>query len=117
VRDALAAYLRTIDVAEIGVHLPGIAERDDVADACRAAGKNVVGLDAKPAVVVTADGVAENGSVRCLKDEVDEAVPGARRVIVLRVIGDAPLAATMDAYLDCAMSDGRDVWIDDISPH
>jgi len=61
---------------------------------------------------VTADGVVENGVVRCLKDEVDTAVPDAERVIVLRLIGDAPLAPTLDAYLDVRMIEGRDVWFD-----
>jgi len=68
-------------------------------------------LDARPGVIITADGVVENGTVRCLKDEVDVAVPDARTVLVLRLLGDAPLAATMDAYLDVQMTPGRDVWV------
>ena len=104
----LADYLAGLNVEAVGVHLPGVPERALVVDACRAAGKAVVGLDAS--VVVTADGVVENGVVRPLKDEVDAAVPDAERVIVLRLIGDMPLAPTLDAYLDVEMIEGRDVW-------
>jgi hypothetical protein len=105
-------YLAGLNVEAVGVHLPPGAERGFVVDACRAAGKTVVDLDAEPRVVVTADGVVENGAVRCLKDEVDDAVPGAERVIVLRLLGEAALAPTMDAYLDVRMIEGRDVWWD-----
>jgi len=109
---ALADYLAGLNVEDVGVHLPGVPERAFVVECCRAAGKAVVELGAGPSVVITADGVASNGSVRCLKDEVDEAVPGAERVIVLRLLGNAALAPTMDAYLDVRMIDGRDVWFD-----
>jgi acyl-coenzyme A synthetase/AMP-(fatty) acid ligase len=109
----LAEYFAVLDATEIGVHLPSTPEREVAIEACRLAGKTVVGLDAGPRVVVTADGVLEGGVVRCLKEEVDAAVPGAERVIVLRLIGDAPLAATLDAYLDVHMIDGRDVWVDE----
>jgi acyl-coenzyme A synthetase/AMP-(fatty) acid ligase len=105
-------YISDVDVDSIGVHLPSGAARDFVVAACRAAGRAVVGLEARPSVVVTADGVIEGGVVRCLKDEVDEALPEATRVIVLRMIGDAALAPTMDAYLDVRMIEGRDVWFD-----
>ena len=106
----LADYLAGLNVETIGVHLPGVPERAFALECCRAAGKAVVDLGAGPPVVVTADGVVENGVVRCLKDEVDEARPGAELVIVLRLIGDMPLAPTLDAYLDVHMMEGRDVW-------
>jgi hypothetical protein len=105
-------YLADLNVEVVGVHLPPGAPRDLVVDACRLAGKTVVGLDARPRVVVTADGVVDNGAVRCLKDEVDDAVPDAERVVVLRLAGEAALAPTMDAYLDVHMIEGRDVWFD-----
>jgi len=105
-------YLAGLNVEAVGVHLAPGGERDFVIAACRAAGKAVVDLDARPRVIVTADGVVDNGAIRCLKDEVDEAVPDAERVIVLRVLGDAALAPTLDAYLDVHMIEGRDVWFD-----
>lgn len=109
---AMIDLLEHLGVDEIGVHLPGLPQRELVIDACARAGKTVVGLDARPRAVITADGVLEDGVVRCLKDEVDAAAPGAERVIVLRVIGSAPLAPTMDAYLDVHMIPGRDTWYD-----
>ena len=104
----LADYLARLNVEAVGVHLPGVPERGFVVECCRAAGKAVVGLDAS--VVITADGVIENGVVRALKDEVDATVPGAERVIVLKLIGEIPLAPTLDAYLEVDMIEGRDVW-------
>ena len=106
----LADYLAGLNVETVGVHLPGVLKRDFVLECCRAAGKALVDLGAGPSVVITADGIVENGVVRALKDEVDEALPGAERVIVLRLVGDAPVAPTMDAYLDVHMIEGRDVW-------
>ena len=100
--------------AVVGVHLPGVASLDEILDACARADVRVVGFDEHPRVVVTADGVVSDGVVRCLKDEVDAIVPGAERVIVIRNIGDAPLAPTMDAYLDVEMIPGRDVWLDEV---
>ena len=85
-----------------------------VLSACREAGTRVVDLDARPEVIVTADGMLADGIVRPLKPEVDEAVPDARTVIVLRLVGDAPLAPTLDAYLETEMRTGRDVWLDDL---
>lgn len=111
---ALAAYLAALDTEDVGVHLGDLPERDVAFEACRLAGKRVVGLDARPSVVVTADGVFENGVTRPLKDEVDAAVPQARRVIVFRVAGDVPLAPTLDAYLTVTMLSGRDVWADQV---
>jgi len=61
---------------------------------------------------VTADADVEGGVVRPMKDEVDAIAPDAERVIVLRLAGDAPLAPTLDAYLDVVMIEGRDVWDD-----
>jgi acyl-coenzyme A synthetase/AMP-(fatty) acid ligase len=112
----LARHLRSLDVHEIGVHLPVGPERDAVISACRDAGKAVVAVDARPEVVVTADGALSDGIVRPMKLEVDAAVPDARMVIVLRLVGDVPLAPTLDAYLEVEMLDGRDVWLDDLVP-
>lgn len=109
----LVEELRAVEVVEIGVHLPGLACADAVREACASANKRIVALDTAPRVVVTADGVACDGVVRSLKDEVDAIVPGAERVFVLRLLGNAPLAPTMDAYLDVDMVPGRDVWIDE----
>jgi hypothetical protein len=64
--------------------------------------------------VITADGTASDGVVRALKSEVDAAVPEAHTVIVLRLVGDVPLAPTLDAYLDVEMIEGRDVWLDEL---
>ena len=108
----LADYLAGLEGTEIAVHLPGMAEERDALEACSAAGKTVVGIDARPKAVITADGVVENGVVRCLKDEVDRIVPHAQCVIVLRHIGDAALAPTLDAYLNVRMIEGRDVWLE-----
>jgi hypothetical protein len=49
-----------------------------------------------------------------LKDELDEALPEAEKVVVVKHAGDVPLAPTLDAYLDVAMIPGRDVWFHDI---
>jgi hypothetical protein len=95
----------------VGVHLGGA--RDDVVATLLAAGKRVVGLGERPDAIVTADGVVENGFVRPLKEEVDEAVPDAARVIVLRLLGDVPLGPTYDVYLEVAMRPGRDFWCED----
>ncbi len=111
---ALAAYLRTLEAEIVGIHLPPIPERDIALKACRLAGKTVVPLDAQPTVVITADAVVDGGIVRNLKDETDAAVPHAERVIVFKRAGDVPLAPTMDAYLDVAMTPGRDVWVDQV---
>ena len=108
----LADYLAALGGAEVAVHLPGMAEERAALEACNAAGKTVVGLDTGPKVVITADGVVDNGVVRCLKDEVDRIVPDAQCVIVLRHMGDAALAPTLDAYLDVRMIEGRDVWLE-----
>lgn len=110
----LASYLRGLAPGAVAVHLDGVEAREAVLEACVRAGRRLVALHDGPEIVVTADGVAQDGVVRCLKDEVDEAAPGAERVIVIRVVGDAPLAATMDAYLDVEMTPGRDVWLDDL---
>ncbi len=61
---------------------------------------------------MTADGVVADGVVRPLKDEVDAAVPDATTVLVLRILGDVPLAPTLDAYLETKMISGRDVWVE-----
>ena len=110
----LAGHLRSLNTSVVGVHLPPGPERDAVTSACREAGKQVVGIDARPDLVVTADGALSDGVVRPLKPEVDAAVPDARMVIVLRLVGDAPLAPTLDAYLETEMIEGRDVWLDDL---
>ena len=112
--ETLAEFLRTLDTDEIGVHLLHLPVRNLVLDACRMANKTAVTLDAKPQVIVTADAVVERGNIRCLKDEVDAAVPDARRVIVFRIAGDVPLAPTLDAYLDVVMIPERDVWFDQV---
>lgn len=108
----LAQRLRSIDVLEVGVHLPPGPELDAVTVACREAGKRIVDLGASPGLVVTADGVVADGVVRPLKHEVDEAIPDARTVLVIRLVGDVPLAPTLDAYLETEMVPGRDVWLD-----
>jgi acyl-coenzyme A synthetase/AMP-(fatty) acid ligase len=108
----LGSFLRSLD--RIGLHLPAGPERTAIARACERAGVSVVDISAAPEVLVTADGVMDGGLVRPLKEEVDAAVPGARTVIVLRLVGDGPLAATMDAYLDVEMREGRDVWFDEM---
>ncbi len=112
--DRLARYLRAFGTDEIGVHLGSAPERAFVQIACAQAGCRIVGLEEAPSVVITADGSVEGGVVRLLKDEVDAAVPDALHVIVLRLVGDAPLAPTFDAYLDVRMIDGRDVWFDQV---
>jgi hypothetical protein len=112
--ERLAAYLSAFDAGEIGVHGLPSPELDMTLTACRLAGKDVVSLGERPRVVVTADGMVDAGIVRCLKDEVDAAVPDAACVIVVRHAGDVPLAATLDAYLDVEMIPGRDVWFDDV---
>jgi hypothetical protein len=96
------------------VHLLAGPELDAVTSACHEAGKDVVGIEARPNVIVTADGMQQDGVVRPLKLEVDEAVPDARMVIVLRVVGETPLAPTLDAYLETEMFEGRDVWLHDL---
>lgn len=96
------------------MHLPGVACEPDVRAACERAGARVTELHAGARVVITADGVGERGVVRALKDEADAVAERAERVIVLRLAGDAPLAPTMDAYLDVPMRPGRDVWLDDL---
>lgn len=110
-----SAFLRSLDDLEIGVHLPSCAERDSIAEACRLAGKQVVDIASAPDVIVTADGVFSNGIVRPLKEEVDRAIPNARIVVVLRMIGNPPLAPTLDAYLDVDMREGRDVWFEELA--
>ena len=110
--ERLVEQLRALDVTDVAVHLPDVACAADVADACVRAGKRVVALDPQARVVVTADGVESEGVVRCLKDEVDAVATRAHLVFVVRLVGDAPLAATMDAYLDVAMTPGRDIWVD-----
>lgn len=112
--EKLAAYLRSIDASLVGVHLPASEELDLTLEACRLADKQVVALDERPSVVVTADGAFDDGVVRCLKEEVDAAVRDARHVVVFRILGDAPLAPTLDAYLDVDMAPGRDVWFQDV---
>jgi acyl-coenzyme A synthetase/AMP-(fatty) acid ligase len=107
-------YLRALDAPEVAVHLPSMPERNIAIDACRAAGKTVVALDARPRIVITADAAVAGGVVRNLKDEVDAAVPDAERVIVFRHAGDAALAPTLDAYLDVVMIPGRDIWVDQV---
>ncbi len=109
---ALAALLATVPDDAVGVHLGGAVIRAEVIETCARAGKRVVRLEDAPEVIVTADGVVENGFVRPLKEEVDEAVPHAKRVIVLRHLGDVPLGPTYDVYLDVQMQAGRDVWVD-----
>lgn len=111
----LAGHLRSLDVQQIGIHLPPGPERDAVAAACRQAEKEVIDVGARPDVVITADGVLSDGVVRPLKLEVDAAVPDARIVIVLRLVGHVPLAPTLDAYLEVEMVEGRDVWLDDLA--
>ena len=110
----LVEHLRALEVDEVGVYLLQGQERDEVVAACRDAGKSVVDLDLQPAVVITADAMLQDGVVHTLKEDVDAAVPDAQTVIVLRLVGDAPLAPTMDAYLDVEMIAGRDVWLDDL---
>jgi hypothetical protein len=110
-----AAWLRSLSAQQIGIHLPPCPERDAIIDACRDAGKTIVGIASAPDVIVTADGVYEGGVVRPLKEEVDAALPDARTVIVLRLAGNAPLAPTLDAYLDVEMREGRDIWLDEFS--
>jgi hypothetical protein len=95
---------------DVGVHLPGLRDLEAVV---RGSANRVVALEDAPHVIVTADGVVVDGVVRCLKDEVDDLFPGASRVIVVRNLGEAPLAATMDAYLDVEMVAGRDEWLDE----
>lgn len=114
--DALVAFLRGTGAREVGVRLPPILERVVTLQACRSAGLEVVDLAARPPVVVTADGVLDAGCVHPLKDEVDELVPDARTVIVVRHLGPVPLAPTLDAYLDTWMIPGRDVWFHDVCP-
>lgn len=110
-----SAFLRSLGEHDIGVHLPPCAQRDSITEACRLAGKQVVDIASAPDVIVTADGVLSSGIVRPLKEEVDRAIPNARIVVVLRMVGNAPLAPTLDAYLDVEMREGRDVWFDDLS--
>jgi hypothetical protein len=109
--ERLAAHLAACATEDVAVHLPGVQARDAVLEICQRARRRVVALDERPRVVITADGVIENGVVRCLKDEVDAIAPGAELVIVVRNLGDVPLAPTMDAYLDVHMTPGRDVWL------
>jgi acyl-coenzyme A synthetase/AMP-(fatty) acid ligase len=104
--------LRHVTTGEIGIHLPHASVREAVLGACASCSKRVVGLGSRPDVVITADGIFDNGSVRLLKEEVDEAVPDASLVIVLRLLGNVPLGPTYDAYLYVDMRPGRDVWID-----
>lgn len=108
----LAQRLRSLDVEEIGVHLPPGRERDAVEAVCKEAEVRIVGLEALPRAIVTADGVVADGVVRPLKHEVDAAVPDAKTVFVLRLVGDVPLAPTLDAYLETEMVSGRDVWVE-----
>jgi acyl-coenzyme A synthetase/AMP-(fatty) acid ligase len=103
-----------LEASAVGVHLPDGPEKDTALEACRLAGKAVLSLEARPTVVVTADASLEDGVVRNFKEETDAAVPDAERVIVFRRVGDAPLAATMDAYLEVPMTPGRDVWADQV---
>lgn len=112
--DRLEAFLHELDPLVVGVHLDGVDERDAVVRLIEQAGRVVVGLEAHPRVVVTADGVAIDGVVRPLKDEVDTAVPDAEHIVVIRKLGDAALAPTLDAYLDVEMTPGRDVWLDEL---
>lgn len=107
----LEERLRSLDASEVAVHLPGVAGADEVHAACERTGARVVALHEGARVVVTADGVGVDGMVRCLKDEVDVIAPDASHVFVLRVLGDVPLAPTMDAYLDVEMIPGRDEWV------
>ena len=110
----LVGHLRSRDETEVAVHLPGLAELDAIVrEAVDGAGKHIVALNRHSRVVVTADGIVEDGVVRCLKDEVDALAPHAARVIVFRHVGNAPLAPTLDAYLDIEMVEGRDVWCDE----
>ncbi len=115
--ETLTGRLRSLDVEEIGVHLLPGAERDAVAEACRQANLRIVGLDALPRVIVTADAVVAEGVVRPLKEEVDAAVPDAETVLVIRIAGDVPLAPTLDAYLETELIPGRDAWLEDLAPH
>jgi hypothetical protein len=109
--DRLAAQLDAFWCASVAVHLPGVDVRHAVLELCRSGRHRLVSLDASPNVVVTADGVVEAGCIRALKEEVDAIVPRAERMIVIRNVGEAPLAPTMDAYLDVQMTPGRDVWL------
>ncbi len=110
----LTAYLRSLPFGTVAVHLGSAPEHAWVREACRLADKHIVAADEAPDIVVTADGVVEEGHVRPLKDEVDAIAGDAQRVVVLRLVGDAPMAPTMDAYLDVVMREGRDVWFDDL---
>jgi acyl-coenzyme A synthetase/AMP-(fatty) acid ligase len=110
--DKLAAFLR--GTTEIAVELPDVPERSIVLAACARIGARVVPLTARPQVVVTADGALRDGVVVDLKDAVDAAVPDARYVIVVRCVGNAPLAATMDAYFETTMIPGRDLWLEQL---
>jgi acyl-coenzyme A synthetase/AMP-(fatty) acid ligase len=83
-----------------------------VINICKRSGKRIVRIDEEPDVIVTADGIVENGFVRPLKEEVDEALPDAKRVIVIRHLGDVPLGPTYDVYLDVQMRPGRDEWVE-----
>ena len=112
--NSLATYLRSLGPRDVAVHLPAMPEQSVAIEACRIAKKRVVELDAHPRIVVTADGVVMHGMVRCLKEEVDAAVPQAQTVIVFRHLGEAPLAPTLDVYLDVRMVEGRDVWFDQV---
>jgi hypothetical protein len=111
----LSELTKHLNTSEVGVHLPPGALRDGVAAACREAGANVVEIETLPEVIVTADGIVADGTIRPLKEEVDAIARLAQTVIVLRLLGDVPLAPTMDAYLDVEMIPGRDVWLDDLS--
>lgn len=98
----------------VGVYLDGVPARQQVIEACARAGKRVVDVREMPKIVITADGVIENGMVRPLKEEVDEALPDAGRVFVLRHLGNVPLSPTYDVYLDVPMKPGRDIWLDQV---
>ena len=111
----LGELTKRLRASEVGVYLPPGPLRDQVSAACREAGAEVVSVGMSPDVIVTADGIVADGMIRPLKEEVDAAATGARTVIVLRVLGDVPLAPTMDAYLDVEMIPGRDVWLDDLT--
>lgn len=106
------ALLRSLDC--IGIHLPDGPERNAITEACRRVGVCIVDISQAPQVIVTADGAISDGVVRPFKEEVDALAPGTATVIVLRLVGDGPLAATMDAYLDVEMREGRDVWFDEL---
>ncbi|MEX2395344.1 MAG: hypothetical protein WD826_12790 [Actinomycetota bacterium] len=96
----------------IAIHLEGVLDRDEIVASYGPSGHEIVSLDDQPDMVITADASITDGDVRCLKAEVDAVAPNARTVLVIRNLGDAPLAPTMDAYLDVEMRDGRDVWVD-----